>query len=859
MGFEGDDDGGVLLANGFSMKVSEDEVKLDEGDIQEAESSLREGLSLNYEEARALLGRLEYQRGNVEAALRVFDGIDLQAAIQRLQPVLSEKPSSKRNRSRTESAHSVSQHAASLVLEAIYLKSMSLHKLGKAAEAAQECKSVLDAVEKIFQHGIPDAMVDAKLQETVSKAVELLPELWKQAGHNQEALYCYRRALLSHWHLDDECCIRIQKKFVVLLLYGGVEAAPPSLAVQTDGAFVPKNNLEEAILLLMMLLRKWYLGKTQWDPLVMEHFTFALSLAGQTSVLARQFEEILPGIYPRSDRWFRLALCYHGAGQNETALNLLRIYLNKRECPNDLPALLFAAKICSEDSPLASEGVEYARRAVANAHGVNKHLRGMGLRYLGICLGKLAKIALSDQERSCHQVEALKSLDEAIAHESQNPDLLFDLGFEYAEQYNSNAALRFAKEFIDATGGSISKGWTLLTLVLSAQRRYLEAEVVIDAAIEQTAKWEQGPLLRIKAKLKAAQSLPMDAVEAYRLLLALVQAQRKSFGSLRSTYQVEEDKINEFKVWQGLANLYSSLSHWRDAEICLEKAKMLKSFSAATLHAEGFMHEARGETQEASASYFDALSIDLGHTHSKVSLASLLWKRGSKALPVARTFLSDALRVEPTNRMAWYYLGMVHRDDRRSLPGLVSLPFCVKMGLSFTKLFSRLFAKREMRILMVGLDAAGKTTILYKLKLGEIVTTIPTIGFNVETVEYKNISFTVWDVGGQDKIRPLWRHYFQNTQGLIFVVDSNDRDRVVEARDELHRMLNEDELRDAVLLVFANKQDLPNAMNAAEITDKLGLHSLRQRHWYIQSTCATSGEGLYEGLDWLSNNIANKA
>ena len=116
-------------------------------------------------------------------------------------------------------------------------------------------------------------------------------------------------------------------------------------------------------------------------------------------------------------------------------------------------------------------------------------------------------------------------------------------------------------------------------------------------------------------------------------------------------------------------------------------------------------------------------------------------------------------------------------------------------------------------------------------------------------MEYKNIQFTVWDVGGQDKIRPLWRHYFQNTQGIIFVVDSNDRDRVVEAREELQRMLNEDELRDAMLLVFANKQDLPvrrpytvrswievayilqNAMNAAEITDKLGLHSLRQRAW----------------------------
>lgn len=85
----------------------------------------------------------------------------------------------------------------------------------------------------------------------------------------------------------------------------------------------------------------------------------------------------------------------------------------------------------------------------------------------------------------------------------------------------------------------------------------------------------------------------------------------------------------------------------------------------------------------------------------------------------------------------------------------------------------------------------------------------PYAGFNVETVEYKNIQFTVWDVGGQDKIRPLWRHYFQNTQGIIFVVDSNDRDRIVEAREELQRMLNEDELRDALLLVFANKQDLP--------------------------------------------------
>ena len=90
---------------------------------------------------------------------------------------------------------------------------------------------------------------------------------------------------------------------------------------------------------------------------------------------------------------------------------------------------------------------------------------------------------------------------------------------------------------------------------------------------------------------------------------------------------------------------------------------------------------------------------------------------------------------------------------------------------------------------------------------------------------------------------------------MIFVVDSNDRDRIGEARDELHRMLNEPELRNAALLVFANKQDLPNAMDAAEITDKLGLHSLRQRNWYIQSTCATAGDGLYAGLDWVSSAL----
>jgi ADP-ribosylation factor protein 1 len=176
------------------------------------------------------------------------------------------------------------------------------------------------------------------------------------------------------------------------------------------------------------------------------------------------------------------------------------------------------------------------------------------------------------------------------------------------------------------------------------------------------------------------------------------------------------------------------------------------------------------------------------------------------------------------------------------------------MGSFISRLLQILFSKEEFRVLMVGLDAAGKTTILHRLKLGEVLITTPIMGFNVETIEYKNISLNVWDVGGQDKLRPLWHYYFQHTQGIIYVVDSSDHDRIGEARDELQRLLNDDELCNAVLLVFANKQDLPGAMNPDEISKSLGLHSLR-RPWFVQSCCATSGEGLYEGLEWFSRKM----
>ncbi|KAM9343986.1 LOW QUALITY PROTEIN: protein mono-ADP-ribosyltransferase PARP4 [Pholidichthys leucotaenia] len=159
--------------------------------------------------------------------------------------------------------------------------------------------------------------------------------------------------------------------------------------------------------------------------------------------------------------------------------------------------------------------------------------------------------------------------------------------------------------------------------------------------------------------------------------------------------------------------------------------------------------------------------------------------------------------------------------------------------------------RRELKIVILGLDNAGKTSILYKMKIGEAIPTIPTIGFNVETVEHRDMVFNLWDVGGQKKIRPLWRHYIYDIHGIMFVVDSSDKVRLNEAREELNKVLTEDELGDTPLLVYANKLDLPDAMDDAEIAEKLGLHALHQRRWCIQPCSSITAEGLYEGLDWF--------
>ena len=180
------------------------------------------------------------------------------------------------------------------------------------------------------------------------------------------------------------------------------------------------------------------------------------------------------------------------------------------------------------------------------------------------------------------------------------------------------------------------------------------------------------------------------------------------------------------------------------------------------------------------------------------------------------------------------------------------------MGIVVSSLMNRLFGSGQYKIVMVGLDNAGKSTILYRLHLGDVIETHPTVGSNVEEVTHRNVRFQVWDLGGQDKLRKVWSTYFVGAHAIILVVDSTDRERIGLVRDELAALGRNDEATAAILLVLANKQDLEQAMGAAEISTQLQLHAHKTQSWHIQDCSAISGRGIYEGMDWVTHTLRNK-
>ncbi|XP_005094721.1 ADP-ribosylation factor-like protein 4C [Aplysia californica] len=167
----------------------------------------------------------------------------------------------------------------------------------------------------------------------------------------------------------------------------------------------------------------------------------------------------------------------------------------------------------------------------------------------------------------------------------------------------------------------------------------------------------------------------------------------------------------------------------------------------------------------------------------------------------------------------------------------------------------------SVQIVMVGLEGTGKTTLLYRLKFGQYTSTIPTIGFNCEKVEVeegkaKGVTFTIWDIGGKDNMRPLWKSYLRSANGILFVVDSSDHEGAEEARMELSKLVKTQNPTNIPTLVVANKQDLPDSMSPEEVAKAVGVSELSATHvCQLLPSCAVTGEGLSEAMDAMYEMI----
>ncbi|KAG5389972.1 hypothetical protein IGI04_031513 [Brassica rapa subsp. trilocularis] len=647
---------GLVVNSALSASAAE---KVDNVNYDELELSLRETSSLNHEEASAFLGRIEYQKGNIEVALRVFERIDINGITIKMKTALTVRQEPKhRRRSKTSFAPPpppMSKHTVYLLFDAIFLKAKSLQRLARFQEAAQSCKVILDIVEASL---LENVIGDIKLKETLTKAVELLPQLWKLADSPRDAILSFRRALLNHWKLDPDTRARIQKEYAVFLLYSGKEAVPPNLRSQTEGAFIPRNNVEEAILLLLLLLRKVNQKRISWDAAILDHLTFALTVAGDLTALAKQLEKLRPEILDQRELYYTLSLCYHGAGEDLVALGLLR----KLEDPNRVSGLLMASKICGERSGLAEEGIDYARRAMGSLGNECVQLDSAARLVLGVALTESSRASATETERVARLSEGMQALESA---DMTDPRVLHRLALEKAEERKLDSALAYAKHALKLGAESDLEVWLLLARVLSAHKRFQDAETIVDAALNETGRWEQGKLLRLKAKLRVAKGEVKDGIESYTQLLALLQVQSKSFSSVKKMpkegYDVEGLRSLELGTWHDLAHIYINLSQWRDAETCLSRSRLIGPYSPARYHTEGVLYKRQGQLEEAMEAFTTALDIDPVHVPSLVSKAEILMELGNGS--VVRSFLMEALRIDRLNHTAWYILGKMFKAE----------------------------------------------------------------------------------------------------------------------------------------------------------------------------------------------------
>lgn len=270
---------------------------------------------------------------------------------------------------------------------------------------------MLDTMETATPAGLPDEWGRTRIADMLSSSVKLLPEILLDMGQSSEAMAAYRRSLLRFsWCLSSHDLVHTMKTFAVLLLYGGVEAPRASLGAHVEGAFTPKNNTEEGILLLMILLRIMNKEHGYFDSSVFDHLSFALSVTGQLDTLAHQYEALLPGTLSRPGRWYSLALCYAGSGEELRALELLRKSLAVTERPKEVPSLLLAAKLCVGKPELCGEGVGYAKRALLNIGHDTSAYRARALHVQGLALRSEAQVAPSNALKTSLHEEAREAL-----------------------------------------------------------------------------------------------------------------------------------------------------------------------------------------------------------------------------------------------------------------------------------------------------------------------------------------------------------------------------------------------------------------------------------------------------------------
>ncbi|CAA6667418.1 unnamed protein product [Spirodela intermedia] len=641
---------------GVSSRTGEWESRFEDSQVEDVESTLKETVSLNYEEARALLGRLEFQKGNLDAALQVFRGIDIAGLKPKLTRAIVERSRRRRARSKMEILHAsvMSMHSVSLLLEAILLKSKALEGLGlvEGGESsvppnvylknfpARECGIILDIAEAAFPDGMGEGLgEDCKLQEMLHQALLLLPGLWKVAGSHKEAVDSHRRVLSRPWNLPPQKLATVQKCLAGLLLHGGAET----------------TEVEEALLLLFILSKNMAEEEIIFDPEVVYHLSFALSIYGLPENLAEHIERTPPGGYCRRERWYLLALCYSAAGHDEAGLNLLRKATGSSERRRP--------PICRLSCWRRSFGVGFSRRVVELAGG-RPELAGVAHHLLGISCGRSARSSSSDVERSSFYEQSQRALGDAAAAHGDDPEVMLTLGWEFALRRSPAAALMTAAKYLDSVAGSSVRGWELLVLAAASEGNLEDAKGIVDLALEETGEGDQLGLLRLKGLLHSLRGEAGQAIETYRLLLAVIQARNQNLAGYPHPKEAAAAvKDLEMDAWLDLAGIYRDLASWSDSEICLLKAKSISRFSSRCWHERGKLLEARGLLGDALSAFHVSSTLDPHHAPSMVATAALLAGLGRRARPAARSLLMNALQLDPMSHVAWLSLGRVYKME----------------------------------------------------------------------------------------------------------------------------------------------------------------------------------------------------